>query len=107
MTEIKQTVPKIRTIGSCVIGEYEPGNGTRYTAVAVPWTDGDMLAMGALGTVSEGWLVVAGNSGRAYLFQRDGYFTDSYIMERLGGYGGDYPYLGDLIRKLISRRSRP
>ena len=31
---------KITIEGNCIIGEYEPGNGTRYTAVAVPWTNG-------------------------------------------------------------------
>ena len=95
--------PRITQQSNYFIGEYEPGNGTRYTAVAVPWNGGDMLLMGALGVVSNGWLVISGNSGQAYLFQNYGSLTNEYIQEKLGGYGGDYPYFGDLIRQLVER----
>jgi len=61
--------------------------------------------MGRMGTVSDGWLVVSGNSGQAYLFQKDGYLVDDYIQEQLGGRNDDYPYFGDLIRSLIMRDS--
>lgn len=85
------------------IGEYEPGNGTRYTTVAIPWHDHESLIMGCLGTVSNGWLVVSGNTGKAYLFQREGFLLDTYIQEHLGGSFGDYPHFGDLVRKLVDR----
>ena len=97
------TKPRITTEGSYRIGEYEPGNGTRYTAVAIPWTNHPDLMMGALGAVTNGWLVTSGNSSRSYLFQQHGNLLDKYIQEKLGGYGGDYPYFGDLIRQLIAR----
>lgn len=83
------------------IGIYEPGNGTRYTAIAVPIEPDTPL--GALGYVEQGWLVVSGNTARAYLFQKSGYLLDYYIQENLGGHRGDYPYMGDLIRALIER----
>ena len=100
------TTPNITQTHGCIIGEYEPGNGTRYTAVAIPWKAPADRVMGALGFVSDGWLVVSGNSGRAYLFQREGYLLDYHIQEHLGGYPGDYPYFGDLIRSMI-KRDRP
>ena len=97
------TTPKITQRQSCIIGEYEPGNGTRYTAVAIPWKARNDQVMGVMGFVSDGWLVVSGNSGRAYLFQKDGYLVDDAVQEHLGGYPGDYPYFGDLIRSMIQR----
>ena len=97
------TTPTITQTYSCIIGEYEPGNGTRYTAVAIPWKARESQVMGALGFVSDGWLVVSGNSGRAYLFQKDGYLVDAHIQRHLGGDPGDYPYFGDLIRSMIMR----
>lgn len=87
--------------GSVRVGEYEPGNGTRYTAIAVRWQVAKL--MGALGYVSDGWLVISGNSGEAYLLQLYGWLEDAYIQEHLGGYAGDYPYFGDLIRRLVER----
>ena len=94
------TKPQITPTPYCRIGEYEPGNGTRYTAVAVPWRAGSTQVMGSMGFVTKGWLVVSGNSARAYLFQEGGYLVDDTIQEHLGGYDGDYPYFGDLIRAL-------
>jgi len=101
MTSLRQ--PKITLRGNMYIGEYEPGNGTRYTAIAIPWQADPSQVMGALGFVSDGWLVVSGNSACAYLFQRDGYLVDNHIQDHLGGYDGDYPYFGDLVRALVSR----
>jgi len=81
------------------IGEYEPGNGTRYVAIAVPWHyDG---SMNCLGRVADGWLVVNCMNGLSYLFQKEGYLDDSYIKEKLGGFEGDYPYLGDVVRFVL------
>lgn len=91
----------IESIGGLRVGEFEPGNATRYTAVAVRWQV--HKTMGAMGYIEDGWLVVSGNSGRAYLFQKRGILLDEYIQEHLGGFNGDYPYFGDLIRKLIGR----
>lgn len=99
------TTRQPRTIrgGNLVVGEYEPGNGTRYTALAVPVWLGPAQVMGALGFVSDGWLVVSGNSGRASLLQKDGILVDAYIAKHLGGLPGDYPYFGDLIRLMVGR----
>ena len=99
------TTPKITQTSSCIIGEYEPGNGTRYTALAIPWKAQESQVMGALGFVSDGWLIVSGNSGMAYLLQKGGYLLDEYVQKHLGGYRGDYPYFGDLIRSMIKRET--
>lgn len=104
MTNLRQ--PRITLSGDTRIGEYEPGNGTRYTAVAVRWRATPYQVMGAMGFVSDGWLVVSGNSAKAYLFQQGGYLVDYTIQEHLGGYDGDYPYFGDLVRELIGREGR-
>ena len=81
--------------------ESEPGNGTNYKAVAVRWNDS--YDYNALGSIDEGWLVVNCNTTRSYLFRDKGILVDEYIQEKLGGGKGDYPYFGDLIRKLIGR----
>ncbi len=82
-------------------GHYEPGNATSYRAIAVPWHNAEYQQF--LGSVSDGWLVVSCNTGRAYLFQEKGILLDEYIQEHLGGYRSDYPHFGDLIRTLIGR----
>jgi hypothetical protein len=97
MADIKITVQ-----GSTRIGEYSPGNGTRYTALAVPISH-DGAPIGVMGAVLEGWLVAYGLTGRAHLFQSDGYLADSYLVEKLGIKPGDLPWAGDLIRELIGR----
>ena len=89
--------------GDLRIGEYEPGNGTRYTAVAVPFSHEN--PMNGMGIVSDGWLVAYGISGRAHLFQSDGYLADSYLMEKLDVRPGDLPWATDLIRELIGREN--
>ena len=94
--------PKITHVAPGPVGEYEPGNGTRYTAVAV-WWPGPGIAVGVLGEVTNGWLVTSGNTGRSHLFQMCGLLTDEYIREKLGGNDWDYPYFGDLVRMLIGR----
>lgn len=102
MDSISSREIKLTQDGSNYIGEYEPGNGTRYVAVATPWNAG-LIPMGQMGSISAGWLVVFGNNGQAHLFQKGGYLTDSYVQEHLGGYPGDYPHIGHLIRALINR----
>ena len=98
MADIKITVQ-----GNNVrIGEYSPGNGTRYTALAVPISH-DGAPIGVMGAVLEGWLVAYGLTGRAHLFQRDGHLSDGYLAEKLGVRAGDQPWAGDLIRELIGR----
>ena len=87
--------------GDLRIGEYEPGNGTRYTAIAVPFSH--EKPMGGMGIVSDGWLVAYGLTGRAHLFQGAGYLADGYLFEKLGVRPGDLPWAGDLIRELIGR----
>jgi len=92
---------QITVQGNVRIGEYCPGNGTRYTAIAVPISH-DGAPIGVMGAVSEGWLVAYGN-GRAHLFQKDGYLSDGYLAEKLGVRAGDQPFAGNLIRELIGR----
>ena len=96
MADIKVTVQ-----GNTRIGEYEPGNGTRYTAVAVAYSHDQ--PMGVMGMVQSGWLVAYGLTGRAHLFQRDGHLSDGYLEEKLGIRPGDFPWAADLIRELIGR----
>ena len=86
-------------------GHYEPGNGTSYRAIAVRWKSDEYQQI--LGAVSDGWLVVSCNTGKAYLFQSHGTLLDEYIQKHLGGYNADYPYFGDLIRELINRPFPP
>lgn len=83
------------------IGEYEPGNGMNYKAIAVKFPFHSNF--NALGRISTGWLVVNCNTGLAYLFQEKGFLVDDSIQEKLGGLNADYPYFGDLVRKLIFR----
>ena len=96
MADIQITVK-----GDLRIGEYEPGNGTRYTAVAVAYSHDQ--PMGIMGMVADGWLVAYGISGRASLFQPDGYLADAYLAEKLGIRSCDLPWAADLIRELIGR----
>jgi hypothetical protein len=85
-----------------LVGEYNPGNGTNYKAIAVKWPSG--ANFNYLGCIyPEGWLVINCNTCLAYLFQRKKMLADPYIQEKLGGAKEDYPYFGDLVRKLISR----
>jgi hypothetical protein len=88
--------------GNVRIGEYCPGNGTRYTAIAVPISH-DGAPIGVMGAVSEGWLVAYGLTGRAHMFQGVGYLSDGYLAEKLGIRAGDCPWATDLIRELIGR----
>jgi hypothetical protein len=91
-----------------VIGEYEPGNGTRYTALAIPWTDQDRSMLGSIGVVSDGWLVVYCNNGRAYLLQGGkSFLTDGYIAEKFVIGREDIPYAAELIRTLTGRPGTP
>jgi len=97
-------IPVIKVVGPHSFGTYEPGNGAKYTAVAVPWV-GPNQSVGDIGWVDEGWLVVTGN-GRAHLFQPKGFLTDDYIGEKLGGgwiHEEDIPHLAHLVRTLLGR----
>ena len=103
MADIQITVQ-----GSTRIGEYSPGNGTRYTAIAVAFSQEnvpDTIPMGVMGMVADGWLVAYGLTGRAHLFQKGGYLSDGYLSEKLGVREGDLPWAGNLIRTLIGREN--
>jgi len=93
----------ITQAGNFKVGEYEPGNGTNYKAMAAEWSSNQYMK--TLGRVTSGWLVVSCNTGSAYLFQEKGLLTDTFIREKLGGFSDDYPYFGDLIRRLIRREN--
>ena len=96
-----QTEILIKESNGIRTGHYEPGNGTSYRAIAVHWQNEEYQQM--LGRVSDGWLVVSCNTGKAYLFQANGFLVDDYIWGHLGGLPSDYPHFGDLVRKLIER----
>lgn len=86
------------------LGEWNPGNGTNYKVIAIRWmSDKNFNCLGAIDPM--GWLVVNCNNSFSHLFQGSGYLLDSYIREKLGGNSEDYPYFGDLVRKLINREN--
>ncbi len=85
------------------VGEWNPGNGTRYTAVAIPWTTA--IQMNRMGYIETGWLVVYG-SGNAHLLQPAGHLADHYLAEHFDILPGDFPWAGDLIRALVERDTR-
>jgi len=94
---------KIREYKEIRIGEMN-AVGTNYKAIAVRWLSD--ANFNHLGTINPGgWLVVNCNNGLAYLFKEKGLLADGYIQEKIGGLPEDYPYFGDLVRKLISRES--
>ena len=92
---------KVRQLGEGMIAEMNAA-GTNYKVIAFPWWDG--AGFNLMGSVSPGgWLVINCNTGRAALFQRNGYLANGYIQKHLGGFDGDYPYFGDLVRAVIGR----
>jgi hypothetical protein len=60
----------------------EPGDGTRYTAAVVRWSEGSWACLGACGAVADGYLVVCGLNGKAYLLQPDGVLHPRYVAEK-------------------------
>ena len=106
MGEIKTKAIRTTELNKDILaGEYSPGNGTNYKAIAVRWPSD--ASFNYLGSIHKGgWLVINCNTRLAYLFQQRGMgliLADWYIQEKLGGTKEDYPYFGDLVRKLISR----
>jgi hypothetical protein len=59
---------------------FVPGNGTVYEIFVTPVGD---LGLGAMGHVTNGYLVVNGFNGRAMLIQPEGYLTADYVHEKL------------------------
>lgn len=105
ITELLTRTQSILTTGNILIGEYEPGNGINYKAIAIRWPSEENF--NALGSIYvPGWLVVNCNTQLSYLFQSKKVLVDDYIQEKLGGLNSDYPYFGDLVRKLIGRPNR-
>lgn len=76
----KMTEPKVRldphNIG--ITGEYE-ADGTLYTAWVLHVTD---FSLQTLGSITDGYLVICGLTGKAYLLQRRGYLDIGYLMEK-------------------------
>ena len=100
----KEITVTVMPRGNVLIGEYEPGNGTSYKAIAMRWQSAANFKM--LGRIAPGgWLVINCNTRLSHLFQVSRMLTDRYIREKLGGLEGDYPYFGDLIRRLIGREN--
>ncbi len=94
---------EIRNLSEHVrLGHYEPGNGTSYRVIAIRGNFGEQQSLGYV--EGDGWVVVSCMGHRqAYLFKEGGYLDDYYIQEKLGGFPGDYPHFGDLVRAIISR----
>lgn len=85
------------------VGEYEPGDGKRYTAVALRWETNSKAGLGALGHVRDGWLVTYGNNGKSYLLQRAGVLVDDYLAEKFSISDQELPHAADLLRRLLDR----
>jgi len=106
MAEKEITVRTARIVfpgpDNILIGEYEPGNGTSYKAIAIRWeSEANFNELGEIR--APGWLVINCNTRLSHLFQGKGTLVDSYIREKLGGRREDYPYFGDLVRRLMGR----
>ena len=64
-----------------IFGKYEPGNSTRYTALAVPMKG--LVDCGWLGAIHGGWLVVSGMANcRGYLLPRGWHPDPYYVAEK-------------------------
>jgi len=81
-------------------------DGTRYEMMAFR-LEGD-VSFGALGNVTDGWLVVSHLHRRAYLFRHTGYIDTAYVFEKLCS--GTHPLsqidaenMTELLRKLLGR----
>ena len=84
---------------------YEPGNGTRYEIVVVHVYE--RLEFGALGAVSDGFLIVNGLNQVAYLFANmpGEYLTESYVGEHLKLRGPDARYMTAMIAFMTERKA--
>jgi len=81
-------------------------DGTRYEMMAFR-LEGD-VSFGAMGSVTDGWLVVSHLNRRAYLFRKDGFLDDRYVYEKLCS--GTHPLsdkdaenMTQLLRKLLGQ----
>jgi len=103
-----QTMPTITRAadGTTRLGVWEPGNGTRYTAIAVPWHDSSQRSWNQLGSVRKGWLVVTG-SGRAYLLQEHIVLLPGYVGEKFGYNINDAYFVALLINELLRGPQAP
>jgi len=99
------------------LGIYQPGNGTRYTVLAMRWSAPPPtstvypltpVSLGELGYVPNGWLVVICMSvpGKAYLLADSGFLATSYVMSHFKiDSEEDANHITHLISRLIGRPS--
>ncbi len=96
-----KTNPVVTYRDGYIEGFYEPGNSTRYTAVAIP-TNGH-LQVGSLGLVTDGWIVVSGMANRqAYLLSKHPYLLHpDYIEDKFDLHGQDAEMFTILLKAML------
>ena len=93
-------VPLVEHRDSYIYGKYEPGNGTRYTAVAIS-TNG-YLSLGWLGSVEDGWIIASGMaSQKAYLITKHEYLHPDYVGEKFDLRGEDAEMFTELLKAML------
>ncbi len=83
-----------------------PGNGYKYTVLAVPFAD--TLDAGVLGSSANGTLIVECFTGRAYLFSPNSVsdFVDvHYVCEKFGLKGEHAHAVAAVIAELLGRKT--
>ena len=80
---------------------YEPGNGERYTIIAIPVDQ--WIGAANLGSISSGWIIINANNRLSYMFQKTGYLTPKYIAEKFHVYEEDAEHLAFLICTVTGR----
>lgn len=73
---------RVLDIETALLDRREPGDGTRYDMIAIRVLG--TVTCGRLGRITDGWLVVCGLTGRAYLFADGDHVVSWYIIEKLG-----------------------
>ncbi len=101
---MKPTITESIASDGALKAEFSPGNGYRYTVLAVLLNDvGDM---GAMGAVEPCWLVAVGNNGSAYLLAdgRD-FISVRYVAEKFRLNQDDAAAVAACIADLLDRET--
>ena len=97
------SVPMVVYHSHYIYGEYEPGNATRYTALAMPIDN--YCNCGWLGTVLDGWLVASGMTNcKAYLVPKNIHLEVNWIGEHFDLQGEDAKMFTELLKKMLGGR---
>lgn len=99
--EAPSPVPSVTQREGYIQGSYEPGNSTRYTAVAIP-TDG-YLCLGWLGSIDDGWIVVSGMANKKAHLLDSSCLYPRYIAEKFDLHGPDAEMFTELLKAMIGR----